>query len=183
MNFLPNPIFAIHPCYNYPYIYMHLSSSSDGKASTCKAGDLGLILGLGRSPGEGNGNPFQYSSLENSMDRAACQVTVHGGHRESDMTERLTHTHTHTKCGVVVIVQLLSCVRLFAAPWTAACQVSLPFTISQSLLKLLSIDSVMPSNHLVLCHPHIVGQYFLCVDILQFIHSPVNGHQGSCLIF
>ena len=44
---------------------------SDGKASTCNAGDLGLIPGSGKSPGEGNGNPLQYSFLENSMDRGA----------------------------------------------------------------------------------------------------------------
>ena len=42
---------------------------SDGKAPACNAGDLGLSLGSGRSPGEGNGNPLQYSCLENSMDR------------------------------------------------------------------------------------------------------------------
>ena len=42
------------------------------------AGDVGLILGLARSPGEGNGYPLQYSCLENSMDRGACQATVHG---------------------------------------------------------------------------------------------------------
>ena len=54
---------------------------------------------------------------------------------------------------VVIVVQLLSCVRLFATPWTAACRVSLSFTISQNLLKLMSIESVMPSNHLILCHP------------------------------
>ena len=52
----------------------------------------------------------------------------------------------------VVVVQLLSCVWLFATPWTTACQASLSFTISQSLLKLMSIQSVMPSDHLVLCH-------------------------------
>ena len=50
-------------------------------------------------------------------------------------------------------VQLLSRVRLFATPWTAACQTSLPVTNSQSLLKLMSIESVMPSNHLILCQP------------------------------
>ena len=51
---------------------------SDGKESACNAGDPGLILGSGRSPGEGNGNPLQYSSLETSMDRGAWQSTVHG---------------------------------------------------------------------------------------------------------
>ena len=52
-----------------------------------------------------------------------------------------------------VVVQLLSGVRLFVTPWTAARQASLSFTISQSLLKLMSIESVMPSNHLILCRP------------------------------
>ena len=50
-------------------------------------------------------------------------------------------------------VQSLSPVQLFATPWTAACQASLSITNSQSLLKLMSIESVMPSNHLILCHP------------------------------
>ena len=50
----------------------------DGKESACNAGDLGSIPGLGRSPGEGNGYPFQYSYLENLMDRGAWQATVHG---------------------------------------------------------------------------------------------------------
>ena len=53
----------------------------------------------------------------------------------------------------VVIVQFLSHVRLFVTPWTAACQAPLSFTISQSLLKLMSMELVMPSNHLILCHP------------------------------
>ena len=53
---------------------------------------------------------------------------------------------------VVVVVQLLSCVRLFATPWTVACQVSLSFTISQSLLKLKSTELLMTSNHFVLWH-------------------------------
>ena len=50
-------------------------------------------------------------------------------------------------------VQLLNCVRLFAAPWTAACQASLLITNSRSLLKLMSIELVMPSYHLILCCP------------------------------
>ena len=52
-----------------------------------------------------------------------------------------------------VVVQSLSRVLLFVTPWTAACQASLAFTIFQSLLKLISTESVMPSNHLILCPP------------------------------
>ena len=48
-----------------------------GKESACQAGDVGLIPGSGRSPGEGNGNPLQYSCLENPMDRGAWLATVH----------------------------------------------------------------------------------------------------------
>ena len=53
----------------------------------------------------------------------------------------------------VVVVQSLSCDQLLVTPWTAGHQASLSFTISWSLLKLMSIASVMPSNHLILCHP------------------------------
>ena len=54
---------------------------------------------------------------------------------------------------LIVVVQSLSHVRLFVTPWTVAHQTSLPFTISRSLLKLMSIEWVMPSNHLILCRP------------------------------
>ena len=50
---------------------------SNSKESACNVGDPGLIPGYGRSPGDGNGNPLQYSFLENSMDRGAWQATVH----------------------------------------------------------------------------------------------------------
>ena len=55
--------------------------------------------------------------------------------------------------GFFVTIQLLSCVWLFATQWPAAHQASLSFTVSRSMLKLMSIESVMPSNHLVLCCP------------------------------
>ena len=54
---------------------------------------------------------------------------------------------------ILAVVQSLSRVRLFATPWTEAHQASLSFTISQSLLKLMSMELVMPSNRLILCHP------------------------------
>ena len=79
-----------------------------------------------------------------------------------------THTHTHKPLkwgrmawggwsllptGKLSSVQWLSRVQLFATPWIAACQASLSIKISQSSLKLMSIESVMPSSHLILCHP------------------------------
>ena len=56
-------------------------------------------------------------------------------------------------CISISSIQLLSCVRLFATTWTAAHQASLSITNSWNLFKLMSIESVMPSNHLILCHP------------------------------
>ena len=58
--------------------YLGFPGGSEGKASAGNAGDLGSIPGSGRSPGEGNGNPLQYSCLENPMDRGAWQAKVHG---------------------------------------------------------------------------------------------------------
>ena len=67
---------------------------------------------------------------------------------------RLEETTQNSRVGNSrVIVQSLSCVQLFVIPWTAAHQASLSFTIFQSLLKLCFIESVMPSNHLILCCP------------------------------
>ena len=57
---------------------MGFPGASDGKESAWNTGDLGLIPGLGRSPGEGTGNPLQCSCLENPMDRGAWRATLHG---------------------------------------------------------------------------------------------------------
>ena len=65
---------VIHVCmYVYIYIYIHIGfpGGSEVKASACNVGDLGSIPGSGRSPGEGNGNPLQYSCLENPMEGGA----------------------------------------------------------------------------------------------------------------
>ena len=76
------------------YIYTHIHIYSHGKKpqwlsskeSTCNARDTGSIPGSGRSPGEGNGNPLQYSCLKIPMDKEAWWATVHGVAKESDMT-------------------------------------------------------------------------------------------------
>ena len=62
-------------------------------------------------------------------------------------------SNNDTLCLLVAVVQLLNHVQLFVTPWTSVCQASLSFTISGSLLKLMSIESVMPSDHLILCCP------------------------------
>ena len=101
----------------------------------------------------------------------------------------------------VVAVQLLSRVWLFAVPWTAACQASLSFNISWSLLKLMSIGSVMSSNHLILCCPLLLlpsifpsirifsSESNLCIRwpkcwSFSFSTSPSNEYSGlNTLIF
>ena len=78
---LPTPVFLDFPC------------GPAGKEFACNVGDPGSTPGLERSPGEGKGYPLQYSGLENSMD---C-IYSPWGHKESDMTERLSLSCTHTK--------------------------------------------------------------------------------------
>ena len=75
-------------------------------------------------------------------------------------TNTLTFRSLCTPLCNVVVVQLLSHVWLFVTPWTAAGQASLFFTVSQSLLKLMSIESVMPSNHLISVDPFSLPSFF-----------------------
>ena len=94
-------------------------------------------------------------------------------------------------------VQSLSHIRLFAPPRTTACQASLSITNSWNLLRLMSIESVMPSNHLILCHPLLLPSIFPSIRVFSsesalhirwpkywsfsFSISPFNGYSG--LIF
>ena len=72
---------------------MGFPGGSDGKESTFNVGDLGSISGLGRSPGEGNGHPLQYSCLQNSTDRGAWWATVHGVEKSET---QLSDFHFHS---------------------------------------------------------------------------------------
>ena len=87
------------------------------------------------------------------------------------------------------LFQSLSCVQLFVTPWTAACRAALFFTISRSLLKLVSIESVMPSDHLILCRHLLLPSVFpsirifsselaLCIRCFSFSISPSNEYSG-----
>ena len=135
---------------------MGFPSGSDGKESVCNAEDPGLIPGSGRSPGEGNGNILVFLPGKFYGPRSLAGYGPWGT-KESDLTEWHTHQRTSilpaNKSWFVVVVELLSYVRLFVTPRTAACQASLYFIIPQSLLQFMSIELVMLSNHLILCHP------------------------------
>ena len=80
LSFCPTPNFPKHLIKQFPehLPQQDFPGGSDGKASVYNAGDLGSIPGLGRSTGEGNGNPLQFYCLENPMDRGAWQATVYG---------------------------------------------------------------------------------------------------------
>jgi len=68
---------------------------------------------------------------------------------------------------IYFVFQLLSCVQLFGTPCSAACQASLSFSISQSLLKFMFIESVMPSNHLILCCPLLLPSIFPSISVFS----------------
>ena len=103
------------------------------------------------------------------------------------------YTHTHTHNGIFSSVQSLRCVQLFMIPWTAVHQAFLSITNSQGLLKLMSIQSVMPSNHLILCRPLLLpsppsirvftNESALCIRwpkywSFSFSISPSNEYSG-----
>ena len=89
------------------------------------------------------------------------------------MPDRRTHM-------LSAVLQSLSYVQLFVTPWTAAQPASLSFTISQSLLKLMSVKSVMPSNHLVLCPPASASVLPFSFWLLSF---PASGSFPMCRLF
>ena len=90
-------IFLVFPIFCTPVSSSGFPAGWDGKESACNAGDLGLIPGSERSPEKGNGNPLQYSCLENSMDRGAWQAlwSMRSQKVRHDWVTN-THRHTHT---------------------------------------------------------------------------------------
>ena len=93
-------------------------------------------------------------------------------------TERLLKKSIWAQLYVVLLssVQSLSCVQLFATPWAVACQASMSITNSQSFFKLISIESVMPSNHLILCHPLLLPPSIF-PSIRVFSNKVKSSHQ------
>ena len=121
------------------------------------AGDLKYavsIPGLGLCPGGGDSNPLQYFCLEDSMDRGVWWAAAQWMGKSWTWLSDLKSTHiTLVTDFFISSVQSLSSVWLFATPWNATHKASLSISSSQSLLKLMSTESVMPFNGLILCHP------------------------------
>ena len=126
--------------------------------------NTGSIPGLGRCPGVENGKLFQYYCLESSMHRGAWWGTVLG------IAKHSTHTSS---------VHSLSRVRLFATPQTAACQASLSVTNPQSPPKPMSTESVMSSNHLILCRPLLPPSTFPASRSFQISQLFASGGQST----
>ena len=81
----------------YVYVYVGFPGGSESNEFACNSGDPGSNPGSGRSPREGNGNPLQHCCLENSIDREAWLVTVHGISKSwTQLSDSHIHTHTHT---------------------------------------------------------------------------------------
>ena len=112
------------------------------------------IPGLGRSPGGKNGNPFQYSCLRN-------------GQRSLEGYSPWGHRVGHDWACMHASVQSLSHVQLFVTPRTAVHQASLSITNSRSLLKLMSIESVMQSDHLILSWPLLPPSIFPSIRVFS----------------
>ena len=133
--------------------------------SVCNVGDLGSIPGLGRSPGEGNGNPLQYACLENPMDGGAWRDTVHGVTKSR--TRLSTFTFTYTR---LVIAFLPRSKRLLIS-W-----LQLPPTVilEPKKLKSVTVSIVCPS----VCHevigPDAMIIIFGMLSLNQLFHYPLS---------
>ena len=122
------PCFLAHSFYGYIVLYRAFPGGSVVKNPPDNAGDVGLIPGLERSPGEGNGNPLQYSCLGNPMDRGAWRATVHGAARvRHDLATKQQYS-----------IECLHC-----------CQTALLVTLGFSALSILEVLASTSSHTLV----------------------------------
>ena len=130
------------PCSFFTSVWNMFINGSDGKASAYNAGDPDSIPSSGRSPGEGNGNPLQYSCLENPMDEGAWWATVHGVANSWTRLNDFTFTFILLQFSSV---QSLSRVRLFVTPWIPVHHQLLEFT--QTHVHWVG-DAIQPSHPL-----------------------------------
>ena len=172
--------------FHYSIIRASLLAQLVNKESACNAKDPSWILGSGRSAGEGIGYPLQFSWMSPVAQLVMNQPTVQEtGVTSLDWKDPLEkgNGYIHQYSGLenskdreawqdtvqFSSVQKLSRVQLCATLWTSACQASLSITYSQSSLKLMSIESVIPSNDLILCCSH-----FLLLSIFPSIRVFTN---------
>ena len=97
----------LYPQFGFSKIIKVFSGGSGGKESSCQAGDMGSIPGLGRSLGEGNGYPLQYSCLENSMDRGAWRTMAHGVTKSWSWLSNLHFLFTYLQVSSLLLLLLL----------------------------------------------------------------------------
>ena len=137
---------------------------------------MGSIPGLGRCPGRGHSNPLQYSCLENSHGQRSPEGYSPWDCKESGMTEQLNTQHNLWGFGQFSSVQFShSVVSNSATPWTEVHQASLSITNSRSLLKLMSIGLMVPSNsHLIFCH---------LLLLLPSIFPSIRGFSNKTVLF
>ena len=90
---------------------MDFPGGSDSKASAYNVGDLGSIPGSGRSPGEGNGNPLQYSCLENPMDGGAWWATIHGVAKSQTQLRDFTFFSLYSVVGLRILFKVLKIIN------------------------------------------------------------------------
>ena len=147
---------------------------SEDKASACHAGDLGSIPGLGRSPGEGNGNPLQYSCLENPMDRGSWRATYSPrGHKEPGTTERV---HSVVACAVlcsflwlnsIPCIDILHFIYTFISWWTFV----------------FSFSAIMSNTAMNMCVQILCECMFLYL-LARYLEVELLGHVVTlCLTF
>ena len=144
---------------------VHHQTKNDSQNQPC----LDFLL----SSAKWKARPEQSFPTVLSLDRGAWRATVRGSQRGGHDWATNTFTfwvqgfllkqkeHHYLKAIILLafflaLVQLLNHVQLFVTSWAAVCQASLSFTVSQSLLKLMSTEPVMPSNHLILCSPFLL---------------------------
>ena len=146
---------------SHNYINTYIPSiGSDGKESACNTGDVGLIPGLGRSPGEGTDNPLQYSRLENSMDRGAWQATVHSVAQSQAWLKRLSTQHTPPSGTSLPSSQPTFLGHRRAPGWAACAIQQFPpcccFTHDRVCKSMLLSQLVLPCKQL---HPHHISRF------------------------
>ena len=130
----------------YIYIYGGFPHSSVSKEFACNAGDQGLIPGLGRSPGEGNGNQLQYFCLENPMDRRAWWATVHGVTRDGHDLMTISPPHMYVYMCVYIYIYIYIYISVLI-------QILFPFRL---------LENAEQSS---LCYT--VGPHWLSINILN----------------